>query len=161
MKEQPAQLDPADPLAWDRYAACRKYTNPNSPDYNPELSWCGERAQARPEEKRICMEECPVRRECLTWSITQTDPHCVYGGYNFGQRRRIAKQWKEAGILPDPELFPRISPDPEEMFRIFTEGTTREMSAANYEQTRAVAISTVSFDVEPTLEELQAIEEEE
>lgn len=99
---------------WRQRALCSEET------YD-QFSWCGERAKSRPIEKAICWEECPVRKECLTEAIVQMEKHCIYGGYNFGQRRLIWRRWKDAGTLPEME---RTYVDAEEMWRLVTESST-------------------------------------
>ena len=149
--EDPTTLDPDSPRAWERSAVCATVYGDSS------HSWCPERAQSRPFEKRICWEECPVRRDCLTWAISQMEKHCIYGGYNHGERRAIWRQWKDRGILPD--YIERAYVDPEEAFRVMS-----ETGAGDYGDTENVldfrdGIAIYEYD-EPDETILAAIEEE-
>ena len=137
--EEPVTLT----AGWRNQAVC-------AGDTYSQFSWCGERAKSRPIEKAICWEECPVRRECLTEAIVQMEKHCIYGGYNFGQRRLIWRRWKDAGTLPDME---RTYVDPEGVFQLISEAVTSRYpdslkAAMDYEY------------AEPPEDVLRAIEEE-
>lgn len=147
-RETPIRLNPADPRSWDQQAICNEYSD------DPAYSWCGERAQSRTEERIICWTRCPVRRDCLTWAIIQGEKHCIYGGFNYGERRAIRAAWETAGIMPDPEIYPRIPVDPDEILRLITEASISrygDMPNPMFE-----------FDErEPNAFELAAIEEEE
>lgn len=149
--ETPVRLNPADMRSWDSEAACGMYGD------DPNLSWCPERAQSRPVEKEICWTKCPVRRECLTWAIIMMEKFCIYGGYNYGERRRIWRQWKDAGILPSKAIYPRISVDPEEVWRLITEASTSAYGASP----NPIPYADLMDDIdEPDAKDLAAIEAE-
>lgn len=146
--ETPVRLNHADPLSWDQDAACRRYVDDDS------YSWCPERAQSRPEERIICWTKCPVRRECLTWAVIQGEKHCIWGGYNYGQRRRIKAMWDDQDVTPDEKMYPRISVDPDEIFRIISEA-----SISRYGDTPNTMLD--FDDYEPSADELARLEQEE
>lgn len=149
LREQPAYLNEDDPRIWDRLSMC----SPNGQYGSSEYSWCPERAQSREAEKKICWEECPVRKQCLTWGIVQGEKHCIYGGYNHDQRRLIRRRWKAEAVLP--LNIERIELDPEDVFRIFAEAANSKL----YEMVNPIDFDTMEL-IDPDPAALKAIEQE-
>lgn len=78
--------------SWMVKAACRNYDDPDAiffpsttkgvkPDYT--------------EAKRICFDECPVRKTCLVFAIAHRESRGVWGGLSDIERRRIPRVVKQ------------------------------------------------------------------
>lgn len=77
---------------WMVKAACRNYDHPDeiffptttkgiAPDYT--------------EAKRICFDECPVRKTCLVYAIAHRESRGVWGGLSDLERKRIPRATKQ------------------------------------------------------------------
>lgn len=118
--EAPALLDPDDPHQWRAEAICKTIYGESS------HKWCGDRAAPRTVEKRICWEECPVRRECLTWAINEMEKHCIYGGYNYGERRQIWREWTRN---LDYASGQRTHVDQDSVYQLITEASIAQIGS--------------------------------
>lgn len=114
LHEQPVDIK-GDPHGWRKYATCSTVYGDDT-----SLSWCSTQGKPRPEEKRICWEECAVRRECLAYAIAFRERTCIFGGYNFGERNVIRRRWAKDGTLPD---LGRVVPDAEEVLKLILEAS--------------------------------------
>jgi WhiB family transcriptional regulator, redox-sensing transcriptional regulator len=69
---------------WRHHAACRDI---------PEEWWfpvgtTGDALQHLEAGKRICLEECPVREECLDYAIGRGEKYGTWGGMGEDERER-------------------------------------------------------------------------
>lgn len=72
--------------SWQRHGACRSVDSDiffPPPTFEPK----DERQEREAKAKAIC-NGCPVRVECLEWSLAIQEPHGVWGGLNEAERRR-------------------------------------------------------------------------
>lgn len=81
-------------------------------------SFFPEKGRSADEAKAVCWR-CPVRRECLDFAITTTDPtndHGVWGGFTWMERERIRRgvQPVECGL---PGCWREYVPTPEDVRR--------------------------------------------
>lgn len=72
------------PAAWMPRAACR--------GVNPELFF-PDRGASTDDARAVC-SACPVRSECLEYSLTMKIRHGVWGGCSERERRRMARATK-------------------------------------------------------------------
>jgi hypothetical protein len=154
--ERPVLLDPDNTRSWTTQAACLQiYGDSNH-------RWCGERAESRTVEKTICWTECPVRRECLTWAIAEMEKYCVFGGYNYGERRLIWREWREQKICPE---YDRTHVDQDAIYQLISESSIAQVGALPIWNPRTDSMEASledDFDsLEPDDDDLKAIEEEE
>lgn len=49
-----------------------------------------DRIEREARAKRICAD-CPVDRECLSYSLTIKEPHGIWGGLNEAERRELSE----------------------------------------------------------------------
>jgi WhiB family redox-sensing transcriptional regulator len=63
---------------------------------DPELFYVEKGASTRPA-KRVCngvsgkTDPCPVRAECLLYALSRDEPHGVWGGLSWNERKRLAR----------------------------------------------------------------------
>lgn len=65
---------------WLEYAACR--------GVDPELFFPGRGRSSNAEAKRVCAG-CPVRVQCLNYSLDNGEKYGVWGGVSEKERRRL------------------------------------------------------------------------
>lgn len=73
--------------SWQRLGACRTTDSDvffPPPTFEPKEA----RREREAKAKAIC-SGCPVRVECLEWSIAIQEPHGVWGGLSETERRRV------------------------------------------------------------------------
>lgn len=85
--ELPASID----WEWRADALCAK-------NISPTLDWFPKKHKKANAEKNVCAV-CPVRQECVTYSVVTWQPWGVWGGYNDRERRIIKKIWRAKGLL--------------------------------------------------------------
>lgn len=124
---------------WQLSAACTRYAD------DPDAVWCSDQGKNSIKARRICWEECPVRRECLTYAISQRDRFCIWGGYSEDERRIINRNWRKWKCWPNIE---RHFPDPDEFATFVFESLGKGMTPP------------ADWGDEPTETELNAIEAE-
>lgn len=77
---------------WMVKAACRNYDNPDAIFFPPTKK--GVKPDTR-EAKRICFDECPVRKTCLVYAVAHRENRGVWGGLSDIERRRIPQHIKQ------------------------------------------------------------------
>ena len=77
----PAISDILHPPHWHAGAECRKH---------PEITWFPVLGQPAAPAKRICAV-CPVRLECLAWSVERAELDGIWGGLSTLERRRLRR----------------------------------------------------------------------
>lgn len=62
-------------------------------DYDP-LWWDTDSASTAERRKamQICWLECPVRKDCLAFSLTKAEPTGIWGGHYPEERRRLLRR---------------------------------------------------------------------
>jgi WhiB family transcriptional regulator, redox-sensing transcriptional regulator len=72
---------------WQRFGACQ--TEDGDVFFPPAtFETKAERELREAKAKRVC-GRCPVRLECLEWSIAIAEPHGVWGGLSESERRKV------------------------------------------------------------------------
>lgn len=154
--EAPVLLDSDNPRSWTTEAICRTVYGESG------HRWCGSRAESRTVEKSICWTECPVRRDCLTWAIAEMEKHCIFGGYNYGERRQIWRLWKAEGITPDMD---RTHVDQDAIYQLISESSIAQVGSLPIWNPQTESMEPGPDDdfddLEPDEDALRAIEEEE
>jgi WhiB family redox-sensing transcriptional regulator len=95
---------------WMLHAACRNYPDPDPIFFPPTKK--GVKADTT-EAKRICFNECPVRKTCLVYAVAHRENIGVWGGLTSAERRAIPRevklQFRETWFRLHPSFIrPRI-----------------------------------------------------
>lgn len=77
---------------WMIKAACRNYDNPDEIFFPPTTK--GVKPDYT-EAKRICFNECPVRRTCLVYAVAHRETRGVWGGLSDLERKQLPRATKQ------------------------------------------------------------------
>jgi WhiB family transcriptional regulator, redox-sensing transcriptional regulator len=73
---------------WMVKAACRNYDDPDPIFFPPTTKGV---APDYTEAKRICFDECPVRKTCLVYAVAHHETRGVWGGLSDVERKAIPR----------------------------------------------------------------------
>jgi WhiB family redox-sensing transcriptional regulator len=95
---------------WMVKAACRNYDDPD-PIFFPSTTKGV--APDYTEAKRICFDECPVRKTCLVYAVAHRESRGVWGGMSDLERRALPRdtkrQYTETWFRLHPFAKPRVA----------------------------------------------------
>jgi WhiB family transcriptional regulator, redox-sensing transcriptional regulator len=77
---------------WMVLAACRSYSDPDPIFFPPKRK--GIKTDYT-EAKRICFEECSVRKTCLVYAVAHREGQGVWGGLSENERRQLPRGMKQ------------------------------------------------------------------